>query len=81
MVDLEWKALNDEIVSEGYEYEGGVMLPSDSDEDGVSCPNCDEGGYWTVVYHHSTRPDDFECANLCYDCGHIWRDGGHNDVK
>lgn len=74
MSDKAWTELNEAIVAEGYEWAGNVMLPSDSDEDGVTCPYCDKGGYWVVLYHRIEDNDKYAYANRCYKCGHIWRD-------
>lgn len=69
-----WEQMNDSILKDGYVWEGSVMLPSDSWEDGVECPGCGKGGFWVVLYVKPDDKDNCVSANQCYNCGHIWRE-------
>ena len=67
-----WNKMNDDIQKEGYAFDGNVVLPNDSDDDGVGCNCCGAGGFFVVLYKHTEKPHLMASTNLCYDCGCFW---------
>lgn len=69
-----WDKMNADIEAAGYAFDGNVMLPSDSNDDGVDCNCCGAGGFFVVFYKHKESPHLRASTNLCYDCGFFWEE-------